>query len=986
MKKRLFAGLIALVMIVGLLPVFAMADVGGSVYVNATTGSDTDGDGTESKPYKTLAKAVEKAPDGAVIYVMSDLTMTECARFYNKNLTITSYGNNTYTITRGGGFSRQQDDARSTYNPAMIEVQGENSCGLTLKNIILDDAGIKEGNVFAQAISGEGKDNNTVYVQDAVIASNATNDGTIILDEGAIIRNFGGMSAVRVTDKAKLVMKNGSKIEDTTVTDRAKGVSGSVGPAGAVWIQGAEFTMESGAEISNVIGRAVYADGGKVTINGSINSIRADGDMWQGINGVVLHLRNKATGELDPGCEVKKSNGTLFYVNNSELDMKEGSGVVDNLPGGNVIFSTYSTVTINNEIANNNTGNNHVLQTDSETVTTIGSSANIHDNLVFYGAIYLNGKNEKLDIYGKVNNNYSSDRGGGVVLSNNGGKKTAVMYSGAEICGNISKATGGGLMVSVGSFTMNGGKISDNIAGGEGGGVYVRRGGQFIMNSGEISNNATAGFGGGIAYSANNYSGLTPYVDLKGGTISGNKENVTAAWDGLNSTSADGNSNDLAISDNDYGYVERYFKVENAVDISDTDIRMMRDNKTIKLSDDSLNTKLGNASPDSNNALKAGSAAKGWASPLATFWAQRDGAASMEIGGLKLNDELPVYVLTQKTDENGLPAKGAFINVYRASVSDGKVSLMLPAADVGGNGCAVAIVQPTKDFGTLTIVGPEKINENKDTSDYEVQYTVTYAASDSMKNIIADSSATYTLTLSPDVKLTGTVDTSEFNGESITVKYTLPNGNFKVEDYLLTSAVLTIEVNQYSYTIPSNLAKTELVGLESYTVRFDLNGGSGEAAPVTVVMGETVGDSMPSDPSRTGYKFIGWNTKKDGSGIVFDKNTVVTGDITVYAQWSHRNDTVTLYTLHYESNGGTSYSDELYAYGATVKLDKEPTREGYDFTGWYSDKALTKEIASVRITKDTTVYAGWRKAEANPNTGAYVLSAAVIGALAGARF
>ena len=29
---------------------------------------------------------------------------------------------------------------------------------------------------------------------------------------------------------------------------------------------------------------------------------------------------------------------------------------------------------------------------------------------------------------------------------------------------------------------------------------------------------------------------------------------------------------------------------------------------------------------------------------------------------------------------------------------------------------------------------------------------------------------------------------------------------------------------------------------------------------------------------------------------------------------------------------------------------------------------------------------GWRKAETNPNTGAYVLSATVIGALAGARF
>lgn len=67
----------------------------------------------------------------------------------------------------------------------------------------------------------------------------------------------------------------------------------------------------------------------------------------------------------------------------------------------------------------------------------------------------------------------------------------------------------------------------------------------------------------------------------------------------------------------------------------------------------------------------------------------------------------------------------------------------------------------------------------------------------------------------------------------------------------------------------------------------------------------------------------------------------------------------TYYTLHYESNGGTEYADESYASGTTVQLTKVPTREGYTFTGWYADAALTKPVTEIKMTAKTTVYAGW---------------------------
>jgi uncharacterized repeat protein (TIGR02543 family) len=72
----------------------------------------------------------------------------------------------------------------------------------------------------------------------------------------------------------------------------------------------------------------------------------------------------------------------------------------------------------------------------------------------------------------------------------------------------------------------------------------------------------------------------------------------------------------------------------------------------------------------------------------------------------------------------------------------------------------------------------------------------------------------------------------------------------------------------------------------SYTVTFDKNGGDTEANPQTrtVASPATTVDSLPADPTRSGYIFIGWNTAPGGTGTPFTASTPVTGNITVYAQ------------------------------------------------------------------------------------------------------
>lgn len=808
------------------------------IYVSST-GNDEQNTGTKDLPFATLAKAVDAAADGTTIYVMSDLTMDQCARFYDKSLKITSGEGGPYTIKRSADFKQQSDTARSWYNPAMIEVQSSSasSVGLTLSNIVLDDAGMHEGTVFAQAVSGDGNGDNTVYVQDAIIASNATVPCTVTLGKDAVLRNFGGMSAVRATDQAKIVMESGSVIEDTlTGYTRTKGSGAdSVGPAGAIWLQGGTLVMEEGSKIRNMDGRGVYADGGKVEIGGAFSSIAANKSaMWQANSGIVIHLRNNAEGTLTSTALIEKiSSGSIIYCAGGakSFKMENGSKITD-CPklNGNVIYAKNCTVVIDGEISNVYATGNHILQTDGGTAVTIGENGRILNNHAYYGAVYINGTDEHLDIYGKINGNICANRGGGVVLSNNGGNHNATMYEGAEICNNKAGQTGGGAMISKGVFTMNGGTISDNISGtnsakGEadriGGGVFVRRGGQFIMNGGAIENNATTAFGGGVCFDASDYSGMVPKIELNAGTIRNNLMQVTV---GDEYQITGGISNDLAVTGKDYGKCDRYLYISREAAVGDKAVYFQTGSKTVTPDDSSLDIRLGNTSAANVTALTDASKSMGWNDPLTTLWVQRDGAAELTIGGLTVND-MPVYVLSLPVDETGKVLDASEVQVYEAQKTDtGDIDITLP--DVSGNGHAVAIVQPSQNHGTLVINGPETIERNKTGADYPVTYTVTYDMSESMESIIEQSGgeAEYVLTIDQDVRLTG--NPGSFNGESIQVTYSLPHSEFKVGDFLLASAKLRITVGQHDYIIPSSVTKTQKIET-TYSLTTQVNGGHG---------------------------------------------------------------------------------------------------------------------------------------------------------------
>jgi len=738
------------------------------IYVSGL-GSDESGDGSKANPYATLAKAAEvvyQEPDTGkafTIHVVSDLTAAACARFYDHAVTIVGEGETTPTVSRGAGFATQQDTARGTYNPAMIEIQTAKApASLTLRNIILDDGGLHEGSVFAQAVSqGEnegGTPNNSTYVQDAIIASNATQACTITLGAGTVLRNYGGMSAVRVTNQAVLKMEAGSAMEDTTVTDRTKGsAEGEVGPAGAVWTQGGTLLMEAGAEIRNMVGRAIYADGGSITIGGKIHNIKGDADMWQGTKGVALHLRNGAVGSMSAIGEItdiKGSENAVFATGEAvRFTMEHGSKIHNfaNLCG--VYMENSSQLYMDGEISKLSKA--VAVSLNDGAAGEIQSKGFIHDNQCATAVVYLRGGSQ-LTIRGKINDNESTGNCAAVFVVTNGGASHATLEAGGEICGNINGGKKYGAAVDlqqdVCSFTMNGGKITGNK--GPLGAVQIHKNqAALIMNGGEISGNVLSEKAIGNP-DANVYLNRNePKAILNAGIL----QSITIAHD-VSSTLANGNV-----------YISDQFNLLGG------NVKMLKDNKTLTPAPDRLNLKLGNASAKSNAVLTAVSDSHDWTNPHATYWMQLDGAARKTVGGLSLIEGAPqiVYAIAIPVDENGNPEtlaeiqgdafQAARARIHHTKITESGIEVTIPEGHP--NGYAVALVQPTQDFGSLLITTSKaQLDYDKDkTADgtYEVPYTASYTMSDSLWSLfdaartLDNPKLTFTLTLELDKRLTG---------------------------------------------------------------------------------------------------------------------------------------------------------------------------------------------------------------------------------------
>ena len=147
------------------------------------------------------------------------------------------------------------------------------------------------------------------------------------------------------------------------------------------------------------------------------------------------------------------------------------------------------------------------------------------------------------------------------------------------------------------------------------------------------------------------------------------------------------------------------------------------------------------------------------------------------------------------------------------------------------------------------------------------------------------------------------------------------------------------------------------LNVKQYTVNFDANEGNVDTSSKIVDYYSTYGE-LPT-PTRKGHTFNGWYTDKtDGTLITSEDIVQITEDQTLYAQWN-----LAQYTITFDPNGGkVTNGSKIVEYNGTYGELPVPTRTGYTFNGWYTNKTDGTQITSediVQITEDQTLYAQW---------------------------
>jgi uncharacterized repeat protein (TIGR02543 family) len=163
-------------------------------------------------------------------------------------------------------------------------------------------------------------------------------------------------------------------------------------------------------------------------------------------------------------------------------------------------------------------------------------------------------------------------------------------------------------------------------------------------------------------------------------------------------------------------------------------------------------------------------------------------------------------------------------------------------------------------------------------------------------------------------------------------------------------------------------------GLNTYTVTFFPGEGAElvneiksdtKTLTVTEVFAPlhlTEGARIPKLPAlkRNDYAFGGWYTDNGTWKTLWDFNTPVNKDISLYAKWEHIN-TVSSVTVSFNTNGGVpELPGTKILISGTLAIEPQPvTKDGYAFGGWYTSDTNELWNFNSPVTRNLTLYAKW---------------------------
>lgn len=204
-----------------------------------------------------------------------------------------------------------------------------------------------------------------------------------------------------------------------------------------------------------------------------------------------------------------------------------------------------------------------------------------------------------------------------------------------------------------------------------------------------------------------------------------------------------------------------------------------------------------------------------------------------------------------------------------------------------------------------------------------------------------------------DSGLVGKASNTLGNDKNLTVIKSLKN--LKVASSLpVISGKTWIDQNSpaQKYTdLPLNNTNSITLVLEakSYTIKLNENGGTINSGNISsYLFGSAV--TLPSNVTKNGYTFAGWYDNSTFTGNAITNITVVDeGNKEYYAKWTPTN-----YTITYNLDGGNvagnvaSYTIETESFTL-----KEPTKDGYVFSGWTGSNGTTPN-KNITVAKGST--------------------------------
>ena len=325
-----------------------------------------------------------------------------------------------------------------------------------------------------------------------------------------------------------------------------------------------------------------------------------------------------------------------------------------------------------------------------------------------------------------------------------------------------------------------------------------------------------------------------------------------------------------------------------------------------------------------------------------------------------------------------------------------KTSAQTYTVSYNANGGYIAPSSQTKVHGvTLTLSSsvPYRFNyefvgwstnSNSSVASYYAGGSYTDNASVTLYAVWRYKPATYTVAFDANGGTNAPSSQTKTYGVALTLTTAIPTrANYRFvgwsKDRNATSASYTAG-GSYTDNASVTLYAVWVYSPESYTVRYDANGGSGAPSGQTKTHGVPLTLSMVK-PTRASYEFLGWATSKSATASEYAPGERYTDEasVTFYAVWRYVPKT---YTVSYDANGGSN------APGTQTKTENValtlastiPAREGYTFRGWATTQTATtadyRPGGSYNANAAVTLYAVWEKEsytvsyDANGGTGA----------------